>query len=190
MIGALYQSPDQPRIHRLGAGAVDPRVASPLLRSLAEGAYPQPDRLGHLLSQACFRWKLESPPARRSSLFKKSHIHRFAPLSSAFAKPNVKGRFTHISAKRYTLSRTRGAFHRQAHPRRSALVPCSFPLLRGRDVATSRRLFFHRTILRLDEVEDHDDSGRVNAACPKAGKTTMTPQRPYRLLRSERSAAR
>jgi hypothetical protein len=64
-------------------------------------------------------------------------------------------------------------------------VPCSLPLLRGRDVATSRRLFFHRTILRLDEVEDHDDSGRVNAACPKASKTTMTPQRPYRLLRSE-----
>jgi len=158
VIGALYQSPYQPRIHRLGAYAVNPRVASPLLRSLAEGAYPQPDRLGHLLSQTCFRRRLESPPSRKSSLFKRSHIHRSAPLSSAFARPNVKGRFTHISAKRYTLSRTRGAFHRQAHSRRSALVLVSLPLSGGRDVAMSWRLFLHRTILHLDEVEDHDDS--------------------------------
>jgi hypothetical protein len=72
VIGALYQSPDQPRIHRVGAIAVNPLFASPLLRSLAEGAYPQPDRLGHLLSQACFRRRLESPPSRKSSLFRRA----------------------------------------------------------------------------------------------------------------------
>jgi len=40
----------------------EPTVDLSALRSLAEGASPQPDRLGHLLSQTCFRRRLESPP--------------------------------------------------------------------------------------------------------------------------------
>jgi len=55
-------------------------------RSLAMGALPQPDWLGHLLSQPCFHRRLEKPPPEMSPTARV--IHRAAELGHASAKPS------------------------------------------------------------------------------------------------------
>ena len=54
-------------------------------RSLAMGALPQPDQLGHLLSQPCFHRRPEEPPPEMSPAMRV--IHRVAKPGHASAKP-------------------------------------------------------------------------------------------------------
>jgi hypothetical protein len=59
----------QPRFHGSGASGGKPHESVFLPRSLAGEASPQPDWLGHLLSQTCFRRRLEQPPPKMCPAF-------------------------------------------------------------------------------------------------------------------------
>jgi hypothetical protein len=87
----------------------------PPSRSLATGASPQPDRLGHLLSQArdVAGWSSSAPSGRRVSA---SHLFRVCPTISAYAAIASQGHFLRGSAKSHAFSGTRGAFHRRIRP--------------------------------------------------------------------------
>jgi len=87
-------------------------------RSLAAEASPQPDWLGHLLSQTWFRRKPEKPPPKMPPKEGYPQARRARPRSRESL--TLKGRLTHPPAKESAFRRTRGAFHRQAHPRKSA----------------------------------------------------------------------
>lgn len=159
------------------------------LRSLAEGASPQPDRLGHLLSQACFRRWLESPPSRMSPLLGEPHPQ----VRPAEPRLRETQRLGPLHAD------PREGIRDPPHPRCLPSIgpppkECArahlAPSIRRSEITTSWRLFFHRRTLHLDEAENNDDSRPVKAAYPKVYKLTKAPQRPYRLLRSERPAAR
>jgi hypothetical protein len=145
-----FQSRSQPRFHGSGA-ARGTTLGLSRSRSLAARASPQPDPLGHLLSRACFRRKLEQPPP-------KVYLHEgdtptsspsWAPLSR---NPALKGRFTYSPAKESAIRRTRGAFHRQAHPRKDApSLPTPPSPARGK--TEGRRLFFHCAFFCPDKAE-------------------------------------
>jgi hypothetical protein len=83
-------------------------------RSLATGALPQPDRLGHLLSQArdVAGWRL----LHRRTAFSASPCLRACPTNDADATLASQGRLARRSAKSNAFRRTRGAFHRRISP--------------------------------------------------------------------------
>jgi len=121
----------------------EPTVDLSALRSLAEGASPQPDRLGHLLSQTCFRRRLESPPLVNEPSLRRA-TSAGSPAGSRLREAQRLGP---------PHAHPREGIHDPPHPRclpsigpppkecaRTHLTPS---VTRG-EIATSWRLFFHR----------------------------------------------
>jgi hypothetical protein len=93
-----------------------------------------------------------------------------------------QGRFRHPSAKKDTIRRTQGAFHRQISLIEACLAPpaCCRQPVKGYEL----RLFDPRANLHPDGGEEHENSAKSGPFSTSAEQTTR-PQRLCQLLRSE-----
>lgn len=144
----------QPRFHGSGACELSPGGIVPL-RLLAKDAWPQPDRLGHLVSPGrlavsgrslpvrpcCSHSHVRAEQRRRNGAAERpacaGPLHPGPQRAIAHLRqdrsrdpcPGCQGRFTASSAKKTPIRSTRGAFH-----------PWDTPLRGGREASRVRSL--------------------------------------------------
>ena len=132
----------QPRFHGPGTAMVS--HARLLSAAIARGESFTPTRSARappvaiLLPPEAGEASAEDDPLREGH----PQAHRAKPRSRR--NNALKGRFTRSPAKGSALRRARGAFHRQAHPRKGVPMPLPDVCFQRTGRAESERLFIHR----------------------------------------------